>query len=158
MKIIEREINDLHTVKTEEEMEFYPGHQADLLQLEVELLDISNGDIIKDLLAIEETDLVKSENLKVENEMESEISLNDEVSPQINLNMKIIEREINDLHTVKTEEEMEFYPGHQADLLQLEVELLDISNGDIIKDLLAIEETDLVKSENLKVENEMSKL
>ncbi|XP_075220994.1 uncharacterized protein LOC142334160 isoform X2 [Lycorma delicatula] len=69
--------------------------------------------------------------------------------------MKIIEREINDLHTVKTEEEMEFYPGHQADLLQLEVELLDISNGDIIKDLLAIEETDLVKSENLKVENEM---
>ncbi|XP_075237000.1 uncharacterized protein LOC142333578 isoform X2 [Lycorma delicatula] len=68
--------------------------------------------------------------------------------------MKIIEREINDLHTVKTEEEMEFYPGHQADLLQLE-ELLDISNGDIKKDLLAIEETDLVKSENLKVENEM---
>ncbi|XP_075235801.1 uncharacterized protein LOC142333003 isoform X2 [Lycorma delicatula] len=26
MKIIELEINDLHTVKTEEEMEFYPGH------------------------------------------------------------------------------------------------------------------------------------
>ncbi|XP_075237639.1 uncharacterized protein LOC142333913 [Lycorma delicatula] len=72
MKIIEREINDLHTVKTEEEMEFYPGHQADLLQLEVELLDISNGDI-KDLLAIEETDLVKSENLKVENEMQADL-------------------------------------------------------------------------------------
>ncbi|XP_075213489.1 very long chain fatty acid elongase 1-like isoform X1 [Lycorma delicatula] len=43
---------------------------------------------------------------------ESEISFNDEVSPQINLNMKTTEFEINDLHTVKTEEKMEFYPGH----------------------------------------------
>ncbi|XP_075235601.1 uncharacterized protein LOC142332843 [Lycorma delicatula] len=61
MKIIELEINDLHTVKTEEEMEFYPGHQVDLLQLEEELLDISNGDIEKDPLAIEETNLVENE-------------------------------------------------------------------------------------------------
>ncbi|XP_075213491.1 uncharacterized protein LOC142319750 isoform X2 [Lycorma delicatula] len=44
--------------------------------------------------------------------LESEISFNDEVSPQINLNMKTTEFEINDLHTVKTEEKMEFYPGH----------------------------------------------
>ncbi|XP_075214467.1 uncharacterized protein LOC142320494 isoform X2 [Lycorma delicatula] len=77
------------------------------------------GDIKKDSLAIEETNLVKSENLKVENEVESEISFNDEVSPQINLNMKTSEFEINDLHTVKTEEEMEFYPGHVAHAVEM---------------------------------------
>ncbi|XP_075210580.1 uncharacterized protein LOC142317927 [Lycorma delicatula] len=69
--------------------------------------------------------------------------------------MKTNELEINYLHSVKTEEEVEFYPGHQVNLLQLEEELLDISNGDVEKDPLAIEETDLVKSENLKDENKV---
>ncbi|XP_075235842.1 uncharacterized protein LOC142332975 isoform X2 [Lycorma delicatula] len=40
-------------------------------------------------------------------------NLSDKVSPQLNLNMKTNELEINDLYTVKTEEEMEFYPGHE---------------------------------------------
>ncbi|XP_075228245.1 uncharacterized protein LOC142328414 isoform X2 [Lycorma delicatula] len=40
------------------------------------------------------------------------MNLSDKVSPQLNLNMKTKELEINDLHIVKTEEEMEFYPGH----------------------------------------------
>ncbi|XP_075237593.1 uncharacterized protein LOC142333886 isoform X2 [Lycorma delicatula] len=112
-----------------------------------------NGDIEKDSLAIEQTNLVKSENLQVENNVESEISLND-VSPQLNLNMKTNELEINDLHTVKTEEEMELYPCH-INFIQLKEEPLDIMNDDIEKDPLAIEETNIVKSENLQVENEV---
>ncbi|XP_075214304.1 uncharacterized protein LOC142320434 isoform X1 [Lycorma delicatula] len=123
-------------------------HQVDLVQLKQEPVDTINGDIPKDPLAIEETNSVKSKTVKVENEVESE-----KVLPQLNLNMKTDELEINYLHTVKTEEEVEFYPDHQVDLLQLEEELLDVSNSDIEKDPLAIEETDLVKSENLKVEN-----
>ncbi|XP_075214242.1 uncharacterized protein LOC142320415 [Lycorma delicatula] len=123
-------------------------HQVDLVQLKQEPVDTINGDIPKDPLAIEETNSVKSKTVKVENEVESE-----KVLPQLNLNMKTDELEINYLHTVKTEEEVEFYPDHQVNLLQLEEELLDVSNSDIDKDPLAIEETDLVKSENLKVEN-----
>ncbi|XP_075210584.1 uncharacterized protein LOC142317932 [Lycorma delicatula] len=88
-------------------------------------------------LTIEEFNLVKPENLK-----KSEISLNDDIPPRINL-------KINDVHTVKAEEEEEFYPGHQ-DLLQLKEELLDIE-----KDHLAIEDTNLNKTENLEVKNEV---
>ncbi|XP_075237670.1 uncharacterized protein LOC142333931 isoform X2 [Lycorma delicatula] len=153
MKTNELEINDLHTVKTEEEMELYPCH-INFIQLKEEPLDIMNDDIEKDPLAIEETNIVKSENLQVENEVESEISLNYKVSPQLNLNMKTNELEINDLHTVKTEEEIEFYPGHQIDFVQLKEEPLDV-DGDIEKDPLAIEEVNFVKSENLQVENEV---
>ncbi|XP_075236993.1 uncharacterized protein LOC142333570 isoform X2 [Lycorma delicatula] len=40
------------------------------------------------------------------------------------------------------------------DLVQLKEEPLDVINGDIEKDPLAIEETNLVKLENFKVENE----
>ncbi|XP_075214305.1 uncharacterized protein LOC142320434 isoform X2 [Lycorma delicatula] len=171
-------------------------HQKDLMRLKEEPLDI-NSDIPKDPLAIEDTNLVKSENVKVENEEIMNVPVNntftneavllnkniklvteqdnavqmiwlllpvtetntshehesEKVLPQLNLNMKTDELEINYLHTVKTEEEVEFYPDHQVDLLQLEEELLDVSNSDIEKDPLAIEETDLVKSENLKVEN-----
>ncbi|XP_075226066.1 uncharacterized protein LOC142327100 [Lycorma delicatula] len=94
-------------------------------------------------LTIEEFNLVKPENLKVENEVEYEISLNDAIPPRINL-------KINDVHTVKAEEEEEFYPDHQVDLLKLEEELLDIK-----KDHLAIEDTNLYKSENLEVKNEV---
>ncbi|XP_075228243.1 uncharacterized protein LOC142328414 isoform X1 [Lycorma delicatula] len=114
MKTKELEINDLHIVKTEEEMEFYPGHQKDLVQLKEEPLDVINDDIPKDPLAIEETNLVKSENLKVENDEESEISLNNEVSTPFNFNMKTNELQINDkhLHTVNTEEQIRFDPGH----------------------------------------------
>ncbi|XP_075231117.1 uncharacterized protein LOC142330000 [Lycorma delicatula] len=43
---------------------------------------------------------------------------------------------------------------HQEDLLQLKEEPLDIVDGDVEKDPLAIEETKLVKSENFKIENE----
>ncbi|XP_075237710.1 uncharacterized protein LOC142333953 isoform X3 [Lycorma delicatula] len=129
-------------------------HQVDLFQLKEEPVDMINGDILKGPLAIEETNSIKSKNIKVENELESEILLNDDVSPQLNLNMKTNELEINYLDTLKTEE-MEFYAGHQVDLIQLEGERLDISNGDIEKDPLAIEVTDLVKSENLKVENKV---
>ncbi|XP_075233695.1 uncharacterized protein LOC142331578 [Lycorma delicatula] len=43
----------------------------------------------------------------------------------------------------------------QINLVQLKEEPLDIMNGDIEKDPLAIEETNLVKTENLKVENEV---
>ncbi|XP_075214132.1 uncharacterized protein LOC142320312 [Lycorma delicatula] len=102
-----------------------------------------NSDSQKRFVMIEETNSVKSENLKVENEVESEISLNDDIPPRINL-------KINDVHTVKAEEEEEFYPGHQVDLLKLEEELLDIK-----KDHLAIEDTNLYKSENLEVKNEV---
>ncbi|XP_075215436.1 uncharacterized protein LOC142321330 [Lycorma delicatula] len=114
MKTNKLEINDLHTVKTEEEMEFYPGHQKDLVQLKEEPLDVINDDIPKDPLAIEETNLVKSENFKVENDKESEISLNNEVSTPFNFNMKTNELQINDkhLHTVNTEEQIRFDPGH----------------------------------------------
>ncbi|XP_075237800.1 uncharacterized protein LOC142334018 [Lycorma delicatula] len=89
-------------------------HQVDLVQLKEEPLDIINGDIPEDPLAIEETTLVKSENLKVESEVKSEISLSDEVSSQLSFNIKTDELQINDkyLHTVKTEEEIGFYPGH----------------------------------------------
>ncbi|XP_075237652.1 uncharacterized protein LOC142333919 isoform X3 [Lycorma delicatula] len=86
-------------------------HQVNLVQMKEEPLDIINGDIEKDPLAIEETNIVISENFKVKNEVESEISLNDEVSPQVNFNMKTTELQINDLHIVNTEE-MGFYPGH----------------------------------------------
>ncbi|XP_075237433.1 uncharacterized protein LOC142333797 [Lycorma delicatula] len=130
-------------------------HQVDLVQLKEEPVNMINGDIPKDPLSIEENISVKSKNVKVENEVESEISLNDKVSPQLNLNMKTNELEINDLPMVKTEEEMKFYSGHQVDLLNLKEELLDISNGDIEKDPLAIEETDMVKLENLKVESKV---
>ncbi|XP_075217634.1 uncharacterized protein LOC142322438 isoform X2 [Lycorma delicatula] len=43
---------------------------------------------------------------------------------------------------------------HLQDLVQLKEEPLDVINGDIEKDPLAIEETNLVKLENFKVENE----
>ncbi|XP_075217968.1 uncharacterized protein LOC142322777 [Lycorma delicatula] len=99
-----------------------------------------NSDSQKRFVMVEETISVKSENLKVENEVESEISLNDDIPPRINL-------KINDVHTVKEEE---FYPGHQVDLLQLKEELLDIK-----KDHLAIEDTNLYKLENLEVKNEV---
>ncbi|XP_075223868.1 uncharacterized protein LOC142325721 [Lycorma delicatula] len=42
----------------------------------------------------------------------------------------------------------------EHDLVQLKEEPLDVINGDIEKDPLAIEETNLVKLENFKVENE----
>ncbi|XP_075234992.1 uncharacterized protein LOC142332431 [Lycorma delicatula] len=83
--------------------------QADLVQLKQEPVDTINGDIPKDPLAIEETNSVKSKTVKVENEVESE-----KVLPQLNLNMKTDELEINYLHTVKTEEEVEFYPDHMS--------------------------------------------
>ncbi|XP_075237792.1 uncharacterized protein LOC142334010 [Lycorma delicatula] len=88
-------------------------HQIGFEQLKEEPLDI-NGDIEKDPLAIEESNVVKLENLKVENKVESEISLNEEVSLQLNLNMKTDELQINDkyLHTVKAEEEIGFYPDY----------------------------------------------
>ncbi|XP_075237508.1 uncharacterized protein LOC142333836 isoform X2 [Lycorma delicatula] len=89
-------------------------HEVDLLQLKEEPLDINNGNIEKDPLAIEETSAVKSENFKVENKVESEISLNDEVSSQLNCNIKTSELQIHDkyLHTVKIEEEIGFYQSH----------------------------------------------
>ncbi|XP_075210619.1 uncharacterized protein LOC142317971 [Lycorma delicatula] len=74
---------------------------------EEELLEIMNNQ--KGSLTIEEFNLVKPENLKVESEVESEISLNDDIPPRINL-------KINDVHTVKAEEEEEFYPGHIMDV------------------------------------------
>ncbi|XP_075237737.1 uncharacterized protein LOC142333968 [Lycorma delicatula] len=43
----------------------------------------------------------------------------------------------------------------QINLVQLKEEPLDIMNGDIEKDPLAIEKTNLVKTENFKVENEV---
>ncbi|XP_075230283.1 uncharacterized protein LOC142329495 [Lycorma delicatula] len=138
----------------------HAGMQVDLVQLKQEQVDTINGDIPKDPLAIEETNSVKSKTVKVENEVESE-----KVLPQLNLNMKTDELEINYLHTVKTEEEVEFYPDHQVDLLQLEEELLDqvdllqleeelldISNGDIEKDPLTIEETNLVENEVVTID------
>ncbi|XP_075211135.1 uncharacterized protein LOC142318435 [Lycorma delicatula] len=53
-------------------------------------------------------------------------------------------------HMTKTDTSFE----HQVNLLQLKEEPLDIIDDDIEKDPLAIEETNLVKSENFKVENE----
>ncbi|XP_075237806.1 uncharacterized protein LOC142334024 [Lycorma delicatula] len=52
-------------------------------------------------------------------------------------------------HVTETDSSSE----HQADLVKEEP--LDIINSDIPKDPLAIEETTLVKSENVKVENEV---
>ncbi|XP_075227652.1 uncharacterized protein LOC142328256 [Lycorma delicatula] len=46
---------------------------------------------------------------------------------------------------------------HQVELLRLKEESFDIFNGDIPKDPLAIEETNLVKSEGLKNESEVQK-
>ncbi|XP_075211187.1 uncharacterized protein LOC142318496 [Lycorma delicatula] len=116
--------------------------KIDSVQLnEEELLEIMNNQNTS--LTIEEFNLVKPENLKVENEVKSEISLNDDIPPRINL-------KINDVHTIKAEEEEEFYPGHQVDLLQLKEELLDIE-----KDHLAIEDTNLNKTENLEIKNEV---
>ncbi|XP_075210665.1 uncharacterized protein LOC142318019 [Lycorma delicatula] len=116
--------------------------KIDSVQLkEEELLEIMNNQNTS--LTIEEFNLVKPENLKVENEVKSEISLNDDIPPRINL-------KINDVHTIKAEEEEEFYPGHQVDLLQLKEELLDIE-----KDHLAIEDSNLNKTENLEVKNEV---
>ncbi|XP_075215291.1 uncharacterized protein LOC142321192 [Lycorma delicatula] len=71
------------------------------------------------------------------------MSLNDDIPPRINL-------KINDVHTIKAEEEKEFYPCHQVDLLQMKEELLYIE-----KDHLAIEDTNLNKTENLEVKNEV---
>ncbi|XP_075210542.1 uncharacterized protein LOC142317882 [Lycorma delicatula] len=139
---INLKINDVHTIKAEEEEEFLPGHKIDSVQLkEEELLEIMNNQNTS--LTIEEFNLVKPENLKVENEVKSEISLNDDIPPRINL-------KINDVHTIKAEEEEEFLPGHQVDLLQLKEELLDIE-----KDHLVIEDTNLNKTENLEVKNEV---
>ncbi|XP_075210628.1 uncharacterized protein LOC142317979 [Lycorma delicatula] len=83
--------------------------QINLVELKEEL-DIMSSDNEKQSLSIEDTNLVKSENLKVENEMESEILLNDDVSPQVNPNMKSNELRIKDFHTVKTKDGMVFYP------------------------------------------------
>ncbi|XP_075229180.1 uncharacterized protein LOC142328911 [Lycorma delicatula] len=47
-----------------------------------------------------------------------------------------------------------FCDNMEVDLVQPKEESLDIINGDIEKDPLAIEETNLVRSENLTVENE----
>ncbi|XP_075210659.1 uncharacterized protein LOC142318013 [Lycorma delicatula] len=106
---INLKINDVHTIKAEEEEEFYPGHQINLVELKEEL-DIMSSDNEKRSLSTEDTNLVKSENLKVENEMEAEILLNDDVSPQVNPNMKSNELRIKDFHTVKTKDGMVFYP------------------------------------------------
>ncbi|XP_075213617.1 uncharacterized protein LOC142319829 [Lycorma delicatula] len=97
-----------------EDLKVENEEQKDLVQLKEEPLDVINDDIPKDPLAIEETNLVKSENLKVENDEESEISLNNEVSTPFNFNMKTNELQINDkhLHTVNTEEQIRFDPGH----------------------------------------------
>ncbi|XP_075227783.1 gamma-interferon-inducible lysosomal thiol reductase-like protein isoform X2 [Lycorma delicatula] len=53
-------------------------------------------------------------------------------------------------HVTETDKSSE----HEVDLVQLKEELLDVINGDIEKDPLAIEDTDLVKLENFKIENE----
>ncbi|XP_075237612.1 uncharacterized protein LOC142333903 isoform X2 [Lycorma delicatula] len=131
-------------------------HQVHLVQPKEKMVDMINSDIPKDPLEIEEINLVESKNIKVEIEVDSEISLNNEVLPHLNLKMETNELEINDLHTVKTEEVMEFSAGHQINLVHLKEEPLDIMNGSIEKDPLAIEDTN--KSENLKVENEVVRL
>ncbi|XP_075236947.1 uncharacterized protein LOC142333552 [Lycorma delicatula] len=89
---------------------------SESLQVKEEPLsnDCDNYNEVTDPLAIEEIELIKSEDHIVKNEAESEILLNDDVSSQSNLNMRTSELQINDLHTVKTEEEMGFYPGHVA--------------------------------------------
>ncbi|XP_075235476.1 uncharacterized protein LOC142332748 [Lycorma delicatula] len=56
-------------------------------------------------------------------------------------------------HGDKLEKAGEMY-SIVVDLLQLKEEQLDVINGDIEKDPLVIEETDSVKRENVKVENE----
>ncbi|XP_075210603.1 uncharacterized protein LOC142317957 [Lycorma delicatula] len=63
-----------------------------------------------DPLVTEGTNLIKFEDHKINNEAESEILLNDDVSPQVNPNMKSNELRIKDFHTVKTKDGMVFYP------------------------------------------------
>ncbi|XP_075213285.1 uncharacterized protein LOC142319645 isoform X3 [Lycorma delicatula] len=93
-------------------------HDCDSESFQVKEEPLGNGcdnyNEVTDPLAIEEIELIKSEGHIVKNEVESEILLNDDISSQPNLNMRTSELQINDLHMVKAEEEMGFYPGHVA--------------------------------------------
>ncbi|XP_075237483.1 uncharacterized protein LOC142333823 isoform X2 [Lycorma delicatula] len=139
-----------HVTETDKSSE----HEVDLEQPKEESLDAINGDIEKDPLAIEETNVVKLENLKVENESELDlVQLKEEPLDIINgdienYSLAIEETNVVKLETLKVENE------RQVDFVQRKEEPLDIINGDVENDPLAIEETDLVKSENLTVENE----
>ncbi|XP_075237162.1 uncharacterized protein LOC142333659 isoform X1 [Lycorma delicatula] len=72
-----------------------------------------NYNEVTDPLAFEGIKLIKSEDHAIKNEVESENLLNDDLSSQPNLNMRTNEQ-INDLRTMKIEEEMWFSPGHVA--------------------------------------------
>ncbi|XP_075236443.1 uncharacterized protein LOC142333302 [Lycorma delicatula] len=121
-----------HVTETDKSSE----HEVGLVQLKEEPLDVINGDIEKDPLAIEEINLVKSENFKVENER---IMNGDRSAETICFYLPH--------HTTETD-------ASELGLLQLKEEPPNVINGDIEKDPLAIEEMNLVILENLKVENE----
>ncbi|XP_075215110.1 uncharacterized protein LOC142321002 [Lycorma delicatula] len=79
-------------------------HQVNLVQLKEEPLDIMNGDIEKDPLAIEETTLVKPENLKVENEMQINlVKLKEEPLDIMNGDIEKDPLAIEETNLVKTE-------------------------------------------------------
>ncbi|XP_075228198.1 uncharacterized protein LOC142328376 [Lycorma delicatula] len=135
--------------------------EVDLVQLKEEPLNVINGDIEKDPLAIEETNLVKSENLKVENErimngLVNNTFINEAIPLNKDIKLETDQENVAEMicfylphHTTETDASV-----HEVDSMQLKEEPLDVINGDIEKDPLAIEETDFVKLENLKVENE----
>ncbi|XP_075234544.1 uncharacterized protein LOC142332158 [Lycorma delicatula] len=101
---------------------FYHVTRLMILHLIVESLQVKEGPLgnscdnyneVTDPLVIEGIKLIKSEDHVIKNEVESENLLNDDLSSLPNLNMRTNE-EINDLRTMKIEEEMWFYPGHEA--------------------------------------------
>ncbi|XP_075210544.1 uncharacterized protein LOC142317888 [Lycorma delicatula] len=89
-----------------------PVCESESLQVKEEPINngCDNFDEVTDPLVSEGTYLIKLEDHKIKNEAESEILLNDDVSPQVNPNMKSNELRIKDFHTVKTKDGMVFYP------------------------------------------------
>ncbi|XP_075210622.1 uncharacterized protein LOC142317974 [Lycorma delicatula] len=104
-------IEDTNLYKSEN-LEVKNEVEGESLQVKEE--PISNGcdnfDEATDPLVTEGTNLIKFEDHKIKNEAETEILLNDDVSPQVNPNMKSNELRIKDFHTVKTKDGMVFYP------------------------------------------------
>ncbi|XP_075237844.1 uncharacterized protein LOC142334061 [Lycorma delicatula] len=115
-----------------------------------------NYNEVTDPLAIEGIKLIKSDDHAIKNEVESEIFLNDDVSSQPNINMRTNEQ-INDLHTIKMEEEMGFYPGHDNESLQVKEEPLGngCDNYNEVTDPLGIEGIKLIKSDDHVIKNEV---
>ncbi|XP_075237656.1 uncharacterized protein LOC142333923 [Lycorma delicatula] len=118
-------------------------------------LDVNYDDVETDPLAFEESNFIKSENLKIKNELtqELDISLNVEALSQVNDNVKTEELDIDDEYLQKFKTEEVELPSCTQELdISLNVEALSQVNDNVKTEELDIDDEYLQKFKTEEVE------